>query len=242
MTTCSHSPAIWLTILSFLATLSLQVNINLNMGNSIIATCTNFPPGWCCKNPSPPQLGSRASQVGLGHYRDYPLAVSYEHLQARHLAALFMPWNERFDCDHTPPVKTRSGPGSFVITINRNVGEGGPPEWISGASYIQLPNKVPETVSESEKMALQGLLGLRSAGKSWTAPGVTLKSEFGFRKSFRRDIFGGQRGDAYIGPPRQSRFPDVITVNGTDYRSTNTSLLEFRNADGDLLHASELGF
>ena len=240
MTTFDHSSVIWPTILSFLATLSLQVNINLNMGNGIVATCTNFPPGWCCKNPSPRHSGSGASQVGLGFDRDYPFAVSFEHLQPRHLAALYMPWNDQSDCDHNPPVKTRSGPGSFVIPSNRNVGEGGSPEWISGASYIQLPNKVPVTVSESEQMALQGLLGLRSAGKSWTAPGITMKSDFGFRKRFRRDIFRGQRGDAYIGVPPQSRFPDVITLNGTAYTSTNTSLLEYRNADGVILNAPEL--
>lgn len=238
---CPHLTVSWLTIVFMLITSTIQVEIKLYMDQhlTVVATCHNLPPGWCCKNPSPPQFG-RGN--GLSNYLHWPFAVEFNHLHPRHLAAAFTPWNEQIDCDHLPPVKSKEGPGTFIFTTNYPVTLGAQPLFISGASYVQLPNKVPETVAEAELVAVQGLLGLRSLEKSWTAPGVHMRGSAEFETKSKRDIFGVQKGDAYIGPPPRGRFPDIITVNGTNYRSTNTSALDYRNADGELLDISDLGF
>lgn len=94
----------------------------------------------------------------------------------------------------------------------------------------------------AEYHVAQGLLGLATAGETWSAPGLNLKGLPGFWSNCRREIINGQRGIAYIGPPPHSRYPDLIFVNGTEYRSINTSALEFQSKDGRFLDALSLDF
>ncbi|KAL8734030.1 MAG: hypothetical protein Q9166_001791 [cf. Caloplaca sp. 2 TL-2023] len=154
---------------------------------------------------------------------------------------LFISQGNHHGCTNMPPTRTVRGPGHFLV---HNMVMPSP---LSGVSYVQLPNEVPEDITTAEFVAVQGLLGLQTADKTWFAPGVipstllgTGTSRFGSRS--RRDVVRGLQGTAYIGPPPRSRYPDLITVNGTEYRSTNTSALNFQDSDGQFLDTSTLGF
>ena len=220
-------------ILALLVMLTLQVDIDLIMDEPLGATitCTNIPPGYCCLTPMP--LG----QISRRFPTHYPSHIFFRALHTRHLAVAFEARGNLAGCDAIPPARKQWGPGSFLLH------SAAPPPratqfQFTGASYVTLPN----TVEADEYHAVQGLMGLATADRSWSAPGVGMRNMPGFGSNFRRDIIDGQRGIAYIGPPPHSRYPDVITINSAVYRSTNTSALTFRSESGQILNTSILGF
>ena len=139
-----------------------------------------------------------------------------------------------------PPFKIQRGPGNFNFPDLR-------PFPITGVSYIVLPQGIEQDTTNNEILASQGLLGLRTAQQQWTAPGVSAAALFNGAASgalgskFRRGIIRGESGTVYIGPPPRGRYPDLAVVNGVEYRSINTSALDFRDANGQLLNISTLG-
>ena len=64
-------------------------------------------------------------------------------------------------------------------------------------------------------------------------------------KQMKRGVFRGDvKGTIYIGPPRRWRYPDLITEEGKEYRSSNrndTEALVFRSAGGEVFDISRLG-
>ncbi|KAL8916492.1 MAG: hypothetical protein Q9172_006282 [Xanthocarpia lactea] len=140
-----------------------------------------------------------------------------------------------------PPFRTQRGPGTFRYPDLR-------PFPITGVSYVTLPEGINEDITDNELLASEGLLGLRTTQQQWTAPGVSAAALFNaaalgaLGSKFRRGIIRGESGTVYIGPPPRGRYPDLAVVNGVEYRSTNTSALDFRDADGQLLDISTLRF
>ncbi|KAL8819422.1 MAG: hypothetical protein Q9223_002134 [Gallowayella weberi] len=209
------------------------------MSNVASVTCTNLPPGYCCQTPTYNTF--QAPEPIHTPPQTFPLAVRVTWLLPNQVAGIYTTDGDRSGCSKMPPFRTFMGPGSWYIP-NLSL------QPVSGASYVVLPKLLPVDTTTSEHLAAEGLLGLHSADKQWTAPGVSAQALFrtipgpsGLKS--RRSTIRGQRGMAYIGPPPRSRFPDVITVNGTMYRSTNkTSTLDFRGPDGQPLDTSILGF
>ncbi|KAL8680001.1 MAG: hypothetical protein Q9186_003767 [Xanthomendoza sp. 1 TL-2023] len=166
-----------------------------------------------------------------------PIGIQVRSLLPSHVAGIFMADGTHRACSKMPPFKSIRGPGSFTTPNMFR-------QPVSGVSYVVLPKVMPTDTTISEYLAAEGLLGLHTADRQWTAPGVSAQQRWfgtvarasGLKS--RRSILRGQQGIAYIGPPPRGRFPDVVTVNGTEYHSTNTSSFEFRGADGQLLDTS----
>ena len=223
--------ATWLSILFFLVITTVEVDIQHILGPTCTMTCHGIPPGQCCFVP-----------VGLERQFPtyYPIAIAIGPLMVRDLGVIFEARGNLGGCSTLPPVKRVHGPGIFLV---RNLPE--PPQTelyrFTGASYVTFPNSIPVDITASEIAAAQGLLGLTTASESWFAPNTDWRPYPRTRPKSRRGIIRGQKGNAYIGPPPQSRYPDVITVNGTDYRSTNTSALNYQSANGQLLDFAALG-
>lgn len=227
-----YRSATWFCILFSLVTSTIQVDIRMVMSTSYAITCSGLPPGYCCLIP-----------VGLHHSFPafFPLAVSIGPLHVRDLGVVFEARGNLGGCATLPPVKRFTGPGTFIVR-NDPVPPRTEPYRFTGASYVTLPNAVPADITTSELLAAQGLLGLATGGATWSAPNTKWKQFPGPRDKSRRDIIRGHKGNAYAGPPPQSRYPDIITINGTDYHSTNTSALNYQSADGQPLDTADLGF
>ncbi|KAL8807080.1 MAG: hypothetical protein Q9182_000913 [Xanthomendoza sp. 2 TL-2023] len=231
--------AVIFTGLILLITSTVQVDVILMMSSIASVTCTNLPPGYCCQTPT---FNVYQPAVPIRYPpQTFPLGIRITSLLANHVAGIYTIDGLRSACSNMPPFRTFMGPGSWYVP-NSSL------QPITGVSYVVLPKVMPVDTTTSEYLAAEGLLGLHSAGKQWTAPGVSPQSFFGTipgssgLKS-RRSTIRGQRGMAYIGAPPRSRLPDVITVNGTVYRSTNnTSTLDFRGPDGQPLNTTTLGF
>ena len=221
--------ATWLCILFFLVTSTVEVDIRLVMGPFYAITCSGIPAGYCCLVP-------------VGVHRNFPTfpprAVTIGPLHVRDLGLVFEARGNLGGCDTLPPVKRVSGPGTFVVYNSPELPRTEPYRF-TGASYVTFPYSVPVDVTSSELLAAQGLLGLATASATWSAPNTKFP---GVRRKIRRDIIRGQKGNAYVGPPPRSRYPDIITINGTDYHSTNTSALNYQSANGQSLDTADLGF
>ena len=223
--------ATWLSILLFLVIATVEVDIQHIMGPQFTITCQAIPPGQCCCVPILMQHQSPTL---------YPIAIAMGPLMVQDLGMIFEARGNLGACNALPPVKRLQGPGTFLV---RN--SPAPPRTeqflFTGASYVTLPNSIPVDTTASEMLAAQGLLSLTTASESWFAPNTKWRVSPRTRPKSRRGIIRGQKGHAYVGPPPQNRYPDVITINGTDYRSSNTSELNYQSANGQLLDLAALG-
>lgn len=63
------------------------------------------------------------------------------------------------------------------------------------------------------------------------------------RRVLRRDIIGGERGQVFVQPPTKARaiWPDVIVINGTNYREEAPGSPVYKDRDGKTLDLTEPG-
>ena len=226
-----------LTVLLWLTTPTSQVNVQISLSTGTLITCSNISPGECCTVPL-----RHIGAVGLAVVN----SLVIEQLLVRDIAAVFVATASKQGCNNIPPFKNYRGPGRFLLS-----NPGSRP--FSGVSYMRLPQSWPPDVTTSEILAAQGLLHLEAQGQQWTAPGVKAPGGFfglgaaaasGFRKVKRGVLAGPEgvaKGTVYLGAPRLSRYPDLITANGVDYRSGNTSALEYKDTNGNVLDLATIG-
>ncbi|CAO1606181.1 hypothetical protein XANCAGTX0491_009682 [Xanthoria calcicola] len=227
-----------LTVLLWLTTPTSQVNVHIGLSTGGLVTCTNMIPGECCTVPT-------------RHFAPRGLAVvsslAIEQLLVRDIAAIFVATATKQGCNNLPPVNGFKGPGRFLLSNPNTLP-------YSGINYLRLPQGWPPDVTQNEVLAAQGLLHLEAQDQQWTAPGVNAPGGFfglgavasgsGFRR-VKRGITAGPKGvvkgTVYLGAPRLSRYPDLITANGVDYRSANTSALEYKDTNGNVLDLATIG-
>ncbi|KAI4098833.1 MAG: hypothetical protein LQ339_006236 [Xanthoria mediterranea] len=227
-----------LTVLLWLTTPTSQVNVQIGLSTGGLITCSNMIPGECCTVPT-----RHIPRPGLAVVS----SLVIEQLLVRDIAAVFVATATKQGCNNIPPFKIYRGPSRVLLS---NPGF----QPYSGVSYLRLPQDWPPDVTNSEVLAAQGLLHLEAGGQKWTAPGITAPGGFfglgavasgsGFRK-VKRGITAGPKGVAkgtvYLGAPRLSRYPDRITADGVDYRSGNTSALEYKDTNGNVLDLATIG-
>ena len=230
-----------------LPTLTLQVAVEFYFFGDRTEVCNNLIPGQCCVALGPEDYpNSTAFSEYHGNpaiTRSYPLATRIKGLQITEIAAVWgvadasmPPRSVRAHCSGVP-WKTMTGPGYFVVYAWDDplaLLDDPPEQIVSGVSYIRLPTTVPTNAKTSLWLAAEGMLGLVWAGGRWLAPGVknVRLAQGGISK---RGIRSSLKGTAYARSPLMWRYPDVIVLNGTNYRSTNTSTPFYQTADGQTL-------
>lgn len=222
-----------LTVLLWLTTSTSQVDVSIVLTLDSSLACFNLLPGQCCTVPLQHSRRQRELSVVTG--------IAINHLLVRDVGIIFTATQDKQGCDNMPPARNIRGPGHFSVNNPRRLP-------ISGVSYIRFPQDWPPDVEKREILAAQALLHLEAQGQQWTAPGVSAPRGFfglgsgrsGLRK-VKRGVIAGAKGTAFIGAPRYSRYPDQITVKGVDYRSADTSALEYKDTNGNVLDLSTIG-
>ncbi|KAL8664288.1 MAG: hypothetical protein Q9168_007935 [Polycauliona sp. 1 TL-2023] len=237
-----------LTILLWLTTSTIQVDIVITLESGGAIACTEARPGDCCAVPIR-RNGADGTVARLGDTQGRPrlelavaTAVVIDNLLVNDIAGLFKAAPPKFACDNTPPHKRYGGPG-YIRHLNT---ENAP---ISGAGYIRLPRKYPDPTDPAaqEQLAASTLLGIKRKRRDggtdpMTAPGVDPKRLFGQSGSglakLKRDIIllaGVEQAEAYIAPLR-TRYPDKYTdEKGVVYKSDNTTQTVVKDSNGNML-------
>ncbi|KAG7005808.1 hypothetical protein G7Y79_00017g041900 [Physcia stellaris] len=223
----------FLSIIVFpLPTLQVNVRHSFFRGN---ADCNNLLPGVCCLAipPKPQRIfpGDR--------YPDYPWSVEVSSLYANEIAAV---WEKRGDaegCSGTPARTMIAPPSTFHTYYWGDFGTGVHKRF-TGASYILLPKTLPPTGSSSLWLGAEGLLALAWGGGKWVSERGRNAGLTGLG-GLRRRSMNPNEATAYLAPPAWWRYPDVITINGTDYLSSNTSALDYHDIDGHVVDLASIG-
>lgn len=211
---------------------TVSVSIRNDPVQPIYQHCYNLNPGECCKG----------LPIQFTHYFNpfFPATADWSNLLPTHVAAI---WGRRGAiryCSGTV-LETRPGPGSWHY---EGTGEQQP----RGASYVQLPAGVPPVDDENVNWLLaEGMLGFVWGGGQWFAAGGGQGSinpvprsiitgagnrPPGRRNVRRRSIVSARKGTAYVQAPRKWRWPDSVTVNGTEYSNAGRGDLRYESADG----------
>ena len=248
-----------LYFLLLLSTSTLQLHVQFETMSGPSFDCHGLLPGQCCALVLPSQLRYMASfwspEFSAESARSW--IVNVMNMLADEVAAVWALSNVDISVVNSilnmdnpcsgRAERTLRGPGDFKTyawdDYARHMsaeGDGSypPDHYFTGVSYIRLPKTLPIDRRSSSWLAAEGMLSLVWGGGKWmTERGK--HTNIPRSEKMRRGRTSMLEGTAYIGPPPRWRFPDLITVNGTDYRSPNTSALYYKSADGQVL---DLGF
>lgn len=229
-TTYFHQLVLFLCIVKLGKTVSVSIRNNPTW--PIYQNCYNLNPGECCKG----------LPIQFTHYFNpfFPATADWSNLLPSHVAAIWGRRGSIRDCSGTI-LDTWPGPGSWHY---EGTGEQQP----RGASYIQLPASFPPVNNGNVNWLMaEGMLGFVWGGGQWFAGGGQGSTrpvprsiagagdhERGRRRP-KRGIVSAQKGTAYVQPPRKWRWPDSVTVNGTEYSNAGRGDMRYESADGNPL-------
>ena len=219
------------------STLSVSVKLRHILTRDLYE-CPSLLPGQCCM-PPPTSSG----------YRTF-LAVVFKSLLPQHIAAV---WTSRVVPGQENPyisgcsgvvLESRAGPGLWTWhTLIEPI-----PKSATGASYIEIPARLPPDSETSHWLDAEGLLGLVWGGGRWfasesasrllgvgtsTGNGVTRKS------TLKREIRSANKGTVYAMPPRRVVYPTFMVLNGTNYTDEGRGDLVYRSDSGTILDLRE---
>lgn len=229
ITMFSTSILLKIVLLQTLTHRSYQVDISLEwwsegvayFENLVTARWNNVPPGTCCKphlSKLPTLhyhragetrfLGLQQNQFGAGW-----AAVGYRH-------------EDIINCTGAPILRV-FGPGtgddnSIVVYNPRWEDEGevdGTPEnVVYAASWVDLRTRFPPDITGTRYLQWQGVKGAVWGRGTWSAASDGIPFPKRRRRSEMPKLNGrAERGTAYISSPPRWIYPDVYTINGTDY-------------------------
>lgn len=229
------------------------------MNTYIDVICTNIQPGRCCKparfTPNP---------YGFPREPQYRVA-EITGLQPLDIASVWKPWNGQNGCAGIPG-DTKVGPGNWYypdqnaynhrwtyFRANWNndepTGPGSNTDYISGASYISVPTKLPVNNEAAPWLEAEGIIGLAWGDGKWFSSKAsaslqssllgTFFSRFGSqrlmkREEWKRGIRSPLKGEVFAQPPGSYVWPDTIIINGTTYTENGSD-------DGNLTYVSATG-
>lgn len=238
---------LWLLVSLLFPASTLQVDVEFLYFHGRTDRCTDLLPGQCCVGLEPgeyPDASEFSRYYGNPEIRrSYPLAVKIERLLDYDIAAVWgavdvraPPLDMRAHC-HGVPKETMIGPGDFQVVAWDNPYaqlDEAPDHVFSGVSYIRLPTNVPSDEKTSLWLSAEGILGLVWGREKWLSQEAKdMNLPLGNMKRGRESSL---RGTAYARPPLIWKYPDVITMNRTEYVSTNTSRLYYKTAGGQTLN------
>lgn len=240
-------------ILLILVANTLQVDITIHFAardfdfTSAEFTCTNVRPGHCCSLPW-------LHALRLHSVSDLIFTIRFDHLLALDIAAV---WGVYLPDEHTRDNDacrgtigaTRTGPGSWKWDVLHQ--DGARHLAAKGASYISLPSNVPPNTRASKWLTAEGVVGLMWGGDArWFANpraesilGVDRGASSGgvaAKSRLKRDIHSPLKGTVWATPPPRSVDPDLVVVNGTEYRDYGEGDLMYRDTAGNILNLSNV--
>ncbi|KAI4180418.1 MAG: hypothetical protein L6R41_007250 [Letrouitia leprolyta] len=189
--------------------------------NQVTARWNNVSPGTCCK-PHPSEMPTlRYNRAGETRF----LGLQQNQFGAGWAATGFA-HADIINCTGAPMLRV-FGPGTgddnSIIVYNppwEDEGEvdGTPQNVVFAASWVDLRTRFPPDSAGSRYLQWQGVKGAIWGRGTWSAASDGIP----FPKRRRRDWMPrlngkADRGMAYISPPSKWVYPDVYTVNGTDY-------------------------
>lgn len=234
----------WTFLLLILSTATLSVDIRIERtwviaGEAepfIAAVCLDIQPGECCKPPL--------------RYPDVTTKVLFRHLLAWDIAAVWRNSDyfggsiDRRSTACSGLLASRKGPGSWLwrqpppamSTDGNNPAE--------GASYIRLPRNLPPDPKLFDHLAMQGLLAMLWSSGSWFASPAAEKAfsgRFGIKAGgmLRRDIRSDRMGDVYARPPFKAKYPEIVEINETEYRTKQAGDMMYCSKDNRVLNLTD---
>lgn len=188
-------------------------------------TCTNIPPGECCK----PHAVLLPTLRGFGS-----TTVVTSYLQANQLAAAWTADSSStlslnvIECAGIPAVRY-SGPGILLRTVPALEDlrfDAAHEELLFAASWVDLRTRFPPGSSETRYLQWQGVRGLIWGKNTWSAASEGIP--FPKRAVGQRLDDWSPHGTAYIQAPRRWRYPTLYSINGTNYTALGNGLYASR--------------
>ncbi|KAL8764769.1 MAG: hypothetical protein Q9194_006854 [Teloschistes cf. exilis] len=241
--TCLQLPSVAFALLC-LVSCTYQVDVTFAAGSPWgphdieRTTCLDILPGQCCQ-----------------HYvYAQTIAVTFDGLQVGDVSVA---WGRRTtqvamigQCTGIV-LQTGAGPGTWNYNWAHSyddVYSFGP----SGASYIRLPPRLPPGQAEADWLNVEGLKALVWGGGKWVVSGgasgilgprsnddAEMMMMMRPQISKNRALYSG--GRFYASPPPGTRFPDLVTVNGSVYSAVGKNGTLYKDVAGHLLDVSSLG-
>lgn len=233
-----NSITLWIWLITFVAT-TIQVSVTLyneyDPQTIVSLTCTNLLPGQCCTAPS---------EV----FRAYSAhVVTFEDLNAWDIAAIWRSGQPAFRLSRPPKNgclgevwRSRSGPGTWTWKMWEVPAPQGSLTPSTGASYIEMPRRLPVDGKTSEWLSAEGVLGLVWGDGKWfqTAAAASLLgygSGVKSRSRLRRDVRSELKGTVYARPPPGFMYPTLIETNGTKYSAEGDGGSVYKDTAGNVL-------
>ena len=198
-------------------------------------TCTNIPPGECCK----PHAEILSTLRGFGS-----TTVMTSWLQASQLAAAWTAgasstlYSNVIECAGIPAVRY-FGPGILLRTVPALEDfrfDADHEELLFAASWIDLRTRFPPGSSETRYLQWQGVRGLIWGKNTWSAASDGIP--FPKRALGQSLNDWSPHGTAYIQAPGRWRYPTLYSVNGTNYTAFDNGL--YASLNGKTLNLTSL--
>ena len=214
-----------------------------------VISCPALPPGQCCLNPFNSRQPVQSERV------------KFSYLAANQIAAV---WKLRPGVGRTSRGNggcsgvvddSKAGPGPWVWRSHHvdDYGNPGFAGWVlvkaTGASYIEMPVRLPPQVGTRSHLAVEGLLGLVWGGGNWFVSEAAQRllgggSEGGSgvvpRSRLRKDIRFAEKGTVYATSPKKAVYPTLVIVNGTTYTDGGRGDLVYRSEADAVLDLGDL--
>ena len=227
----------------------------------ISLTCPHLLPGHCCTAP----------QTIFRSYSAH--VVTFQGLQAFDIAAI---WRSTALTVASPTPngcsgevwRSKTGPGTWSWAMWEETLRSDSLVPATGASYIELPRRLPPDAQTSSWLSGEGIFGLvwsanfpqalssetgdadveylhRGDGSWFSTPTASrvlgYNSGINPKSRLRRDIRAQRRGTVYAGSPRRRVYPSSIVVNGTTYSDNAAEGQKYRDMTGNVLNLTQLG-
>ncbi|KAL8922721.1 MAG: hypothetical protein Q9208_005034 [Pyrenodesmia sp. 3 TL-2023] len=232
---------IWLTTL-VAATTQVSVSLHNEYDPHLVVslTCNNLLPGHCCTAPSE-MFWAYSAHV-----------VTFQDLNAWDIAAI---WRDGQPASPgSRPAKngclgevwrTRPGPGTWTWGIWEEPSAQDSPTPSTGASYIEMPRRLPVDGETSNWLSAQGVLGLVWGDGKWFQ-NAAVSSLLGYgsgvkpRSRLRRDVRSELKGKVYARPPPGLMYPTLVEMNGTKYSAEEDGGFVYKDTAGTVLDLTQL--
>ena len=229
---------------------TLQVDIGLQwwsegmnyLDGLVSARWNNVSPGDCCM-PTISQIPS-LNNFQAGEATFYGL----RHGQfGAGWAATGFAHSDIVNCNGIPILRVfgpSTEPDDSIVAYNPPWGEGEqgtPQNVVFAATWIDLRLRFPPSSADTRYLQWQGVKGAVWGSGRWSAASDGIPFPKNKRSTLTQRLNGyAQQATAYIAAPKRWKYPDVYTVNGTDYtigdnetyRSNGGRVLTFRSRAG----------
>ncbi|KAL8903594.1 MAG: hypothetical protein Q9207_003819 [Kuettlingeria erythrocarpa] len=226
--------------------MTIQVSVTLQQEYDpdmiVSLTCSNLLPGHCCTAPS---------EI----FRAYSAhVVAFQGLNAWDIAAIWRsgqpassPRSRQAKDGCSGEIwRTRTGPGTWTWEMWEEPAGQDSLTPSSGASYIEIPKRLPVYGKASSWLSAEGVLGLVWGDGKWFQTAAA-SSLLGYgsgvkpKSRLRRELRSELKGTVYARSPPGLMYPTVIEANGTKYSAEGDDGSVYKDTAGNVLDLTLLG-